>query len=252
MAPGGRPLWVLDQVRKDYPIALHGVSMSLGSKDPTPRDYLKKLKSLNKRIEPLWISDHLCWTGIHGNNSHDLWPLPYTNEAIQHLVEKIQRVQEALGRQIVIENLSTYVEFKFSEMTEWEFLAEVARRADCGILLDINNIFVSAHNHGFDPLRYIDHIPKERVFEIHLAGPSRKGNILVDTHDHPVTEECWSLYDYFLKNFGPRPTLLEWDGNIPEFPVLFEEAMKAKRKIEKYETQSTNDTRAVLATHPGT
>lgn len=233
MIPGGKPLRILNQVREHYPVALHGVSMSLGSNDPTPPSYLQKLKTLIDRIQPLWVSDHLCWTGIHGYNGHDLWPLPYTDEAVSHVAKKISEVQEYLGRQILIENLSTYVAFQHSEMTEWEFLKEVAERADCGILLDLNNIYVSAYNHQFDSHLYVDSIPAERVFEIHLAGPSRRGNILVDTHDHPVAPEAWELYEYFLNRSGPRPTLLEWDEHIPSFPVLYDEAMKAQHYLQK-------------------
>lgn len=231
MGEGGRPLWVLDRVREAYPISLHGVSMSLGSVDPLDKAYLHQLKKLIQRVDPLWVSDHLCWTGIHGYNGHDLWPLPYTEETLHHLVDKIGQVQEFLGRQIMVENLSSYVEFKASEMTEWEFLSAVAQEADCGILLDINNIYVSAHNHRFDGRTYLDHMPPERIFEIHLAGPSRRGDLLVDTHDHPVQEGAWDLYRYFIARAGERPTLLEWDDKIPEFPVLLLEAEKAREVL---------------------
>jgi uncharacterized protein (UPF0276 family) len=228
MIDGGRPLWVLDRIREGYPVALHGVSLSLGSIDPTPKNYLHKLKTLIQRVDPLWVSDHLCWTGVHGFNGHDLWPLPYTEESIAHLAQKIGEVQDYLGRQIMVENLSSYIEFKDSTLSEWDFLRGVAQEADCGILLDINNIYVSAHNHRFDARQYVDGIPPEKVFEIHLAGPSRRGDLLIDTHDHPVEEGAWQLYEYFLSRAGPRPTLLEWDDKIPEFPILMEEAGKAK------------------------
>ena len=237
LVPGGKPLWYLEQTRKHYPVALHGVSMSLGSADPTPLDYLRKLKELIQRIAPLWVSDHLCWAGIHGNYGHDLWPLPYTEETLAHVVEKIERVQNFLGRRILIENLSTYIEFKHSEMTEWDFLSEIAERADCGILLDINNIYVSAHNHGIDARAYLDRVPAARVREIHLAGPSQRGSMLVDTHDHPVVEEAWRLYDYFLAAKGPRPTLLEWDDKIPSFPELLAEAGKAGARLAALEQE---------------
>ena len=248
MIPGGKPLHVLDQVRKHYPISLHGVSMSLGSKDPLRQDYLQKLKALIDRVEPLWVSDHLCWTGVHGFNGHDLWPLPYTEESIEHIVEKIQRAQDFLGRQMMIENLSTYLEFQESEMSEWEFLREIVERADCGILCDINNIFVTAHNHGIDGKAYLDHLPKERIFEIHLAGPSERGDLLIDTHDHPVQPQAWELYEYFLSQAGPRPTLIEWDDNIPEFSVLWEEAQKAQGRID---AETRGNPEAILATHSG-
>jgi len=251
MAPGGKALWYLDQIREDYPLSLHGVSMSLGSKDSTPKPYLEKLRALIKRVKPLWVSDHLCWTGIHGKNGHDLWPLPYTGETLRHLVKKIKRVQESLGRQILIENLSTYIEFRHSEMPEWEFLRTVAEEANCGILLDINNIFVSAHNHGFDAKDYLDYIPPERVFEIHLAGPSVRDQMLVDSHDHPVRQEVWDLYEHWLKKSGSCPTLLEWDDKIPSFPRLYEEAMKAQDRMDRleliHEMESEKNSGAVLA-----
>jgi hypothetical protein len=254
MMAGGKPLRVLDQVKENYPLSLHGVSLSLGSIDPTPPDYLKKLKELIQRVDPLFVSDHLCWSGVSGNFGHDLWPLPYTEEAIRHVVRKIAEVQDYLKRPIMIENVSTYAEFSHSEMSEWEFLSEVACRADCGILLDINNIYVSAHNHGLDPYRYLEAMPDERVFEIHLAGPSPRGELLVDTHDHPVLPEVWKLYEYYLKKSGPRPTLLEWDEKIPAFPVLYEEAKKAETRIQALgsndELRSRNDSKIVLGAHP--
>ncbi len=254
MISGGRPLGYLDQIREHYPISLHGVSLSLGSMDPTPNDYLNKLSALIERTDPLWVSDHLCWTGVSGMNGHDLWPLPYTQEAMLHLADKISRVQDRLRRQILVENVSTYLEFRQSSMPEWEFLSAVAERADCGILLDINNIFVNAHNHGLDPQAYLRGIPAGRVREIHLAGPSARGNLLIDTHDHPVQPECWRLFDFFLQLGGPRPTLLEWDENIPEFPELHREALKAQERIDR--SRKTHGLRpkenpgTVLVPHP--
>jgi len=249
MVKGGRPLEVLEQVRKNYPIALHGVSMSIGSQDELNPEHLKNLKALVKRYEPFIVSDHLCWSSIGGNYGHDLWPIPYTEEAIQRVVQKIDQVQNELGRQFLIENVSTYVEFTQSEMTEWEFLSEVANRADCGILFDINNVYVSCHNHNLDPYEYMDAIPHKRVGQIHLAGPTERGEYLVDTHDHPVTPQVWEMYKYFIEKAGKRPTLLEWDDKIPEFQELQKESLKAQKILD--EITQTN-TRNLLATHPRT
>jgi uncharacterized protein (UPF0276 family) len=220
MAPGGRPLEVLERVRERYPIAFHGVSMSLGSSDPLNHEYLSDLARLARRFAPAWISDHLCWTGIGGHNLHDLLPLPYTEEALRQVASRIREVQEILQRPILIENVSSYLEFTSSTLSEWEFLAAVAEKADCGILLDINNIYVSAFNHRFDPFVYIDAIPVNRVAQFHLAGHSDHGAYLLDTHDHPVREEVWSLYEHAVRRFGEVSTLIEWDDNIPEFAEL--------------------------------
>jgi uncharacterized protein (UPF0276 family) len=232
MVAGGRPLQVLEKVREHYPIVLHGVSLSIGSTDPLNRDYLGRLALLARRFEPAWISDHLCWTGVGGRNLHDLMPLPYTEEALRHVAKRIRTVQEILERPILIENVSSYMEFIDSTLTEWEFLAAVAQEADCGILLDINNIFVNAFNHRFDPMTYIDMIPVERVVQFHMAGHSEHGSFLLDTHDHPVREEVWSLYDYALRRFGPVSTLVEWDDNIPEFATLAATAEEARRRAQ--------------------
>ncbi|MBI2339171.1 MAG: DUF692 domain-containing protein, partial [Deltaproteobacteria bacterium] len=186
MASGGRPLYVLDKVRERYPMVMHGVSMSLGSADPLNPDYLKKLKNLADRIRPAWISDHLCWTGVHGKNAHDLLPLPYTGECLKHLTNKIRQVQDFLEQPLVIENVSSYLEYSHSTFTEWDFLADLARESGCYLLVDINNIYVSAKNHGFDPMTYLRAIPKDRAVQFHLAGHSRKKTHLLDTHDHPV------------------------------------------------------------------
>jgi uncharacterized protein (UPF0276 family) len=195
MVAGGRPLEVLDRVRENYPIVLHGVSMSIGSTDALNRQYLGDLSQLARRFEPAWISDHLCWTGVGGHNLHDLIPLLYTDESLRHVVNRIHQVQEILKRPILIENVSSYMEFTTSTMSEWEFLSAVAEEADCGILLDINNIYVTAFNHRFDPWVYIDAIPVNRVAQFHLAGHSDHGMYLLDTHDHPVRDEVWSLYE---------------------------------------------------------
>jgi uncharacterized protein len=239
MVAGGRPLAVLERVRERYPIVLHGVSMSLGSTDEFNRDYLRDLARLARRFEPAWISDHLCWTGVGGHNLHDLIPLPYTDEALRHVAGRIRQVQEVLERRILIENVSSYMEFTLSTMSEWEFLAAVAEEADCGVLLDINNIYVSAFNHQFDPLVYIDAIPVNRVAQFHLAGHSDHGSYLLDTHDHPVCNEVWSLYEHAVHRFGRVSTLIEWDDNIPGFGELAATAGRARRRFasvqEKHE-----------------
>jgi hypothetical protein len=228
MAPGGRPLAVLEKVRRDVPVVLHGVSLSIGSTDPLSERYLAQLADLARRVEPAWISDHLCWGSHGGRYAHDLWPLPYTEEALRHVVARVGRVQEALGRQVLLENVSSYVAFRASEMPEWEFLAEVARRADCGILLDVNNVYVSARNHGFDPHAYLAGIPAERVGQLHLAGHSDKGRYLVDTHDHEVPAAVWDLYRETVRRLGPVSTLIEWDDHIPPLERLVEESRRAE------------------------
>ncbi len=227
MVPGGNPRRVLAAVREHYPVVLHGVSLSIGSTDPLDERYLDELAALARDVEPAWVSDHLCWGGAGGVNAHDLLPLPYTEEALAHVVSRVEHVQERLGRQILLENVSSYLTFAVSEMPEWEFLAEVARRADCGILLDVNNIVVSAHNHGFDPLVYLEGIPGDRVRQLHLAGHSELGELLLDTHDHAVPGGVWALYRAFLERFGPRPTLVEWDEHVPPFDEVLAEARLA-------------------------
>jgi uncharacterized protein (UPF0276 family) len=227
LVAGGRPLQVLSRVRADYPLVLHGVSLSIGSADPLAVDYLQNLRGLAERIEPAWISDHLCWTGVGGHTVHDLLPLPYSEEAIAHVVERVGRVQDVLGRRIALENVSSYLTYCDSAMPEWEFLAAVAARADCRILLDINNIFVSAFNHGFDAESYLAGIPVEPVVQFHLAGHSDHGAYLLDTHDHPVRDEVWSLYAAAVQRFGALPTLIEWDDRIPDFDSLHAEARRA-------------------------
>lgn len=232
MVPGGRPLHMLDRVRADYPLVMHGVSMSIGSADDLDLDYLRQLKGLAARIEPGWISDHLCWTGVGGHNAHDLLPLPYTEEALRHVAERIARVQDFLGRRIAIENVSSYMTFRHSHLSEWEFVAAVSEAADCGILLDVNNIFVSAFNHHFDALAYLDAVPRQRVWQFHLAGHSDFGSYLLDTHDHPIRPEVWALYEEACRRFGPVSTLIERDDNIPELPELLAEAEQARRLQE--------------------
>lgn len=228
LVAGGRPLQVLERVRADYPVVLHGVSLSIGSADPLDDDYLNQLDRLARRIEPVWVSDHLCWTGIGGRNAHDLLPLPYTEEALAHVVERVKRVQDRLGRRILLENVSTYLEMADAHMTEAEFVAAVAEGADCGLLLDVNNVFVSAFNHGFSAMEYLQAIPVDRVKQFHLAGHTDRGAFLHDTHDHPVCDAVWDLYRHAVGYFGPVPTLIEWDDRIPPFARLREEAERAR------------------------
>jgi uncharacterized protein (UPF0276 family) len=228
MVPGGRPLHALLRVRERWPVVLHGVSLSIGSTDPLDEVYLARLKTLADRVQPEWISDHLCWTGVSGINLHDLLPLPYTEEALSHVVGRVLRVQERLGRRILLENVSSYVTFAQSAVPEWEFLAEVARRADCLLLLDVNNVYVSAFNHEFDPLGYLDAIPGERVRQIHLAGHEDNGTHIIDTHDHPVIDPVWSLYAEAIRRFGPVATMIERDDRIPPLSELESELDRAR------------------------
>lgn len=223
MVRGGPALAHLDEIRADYPIVMHGVSMSLASTDPLDRDYLKELKALADRIEPAWVSDHVAWTGVHGLNMHDLLPVPYTRESLDHIVSRILEAQDALKRRLVIENASTYVTFAQSEMSEEEFIREMAERADCLLLLDVNNVFVSSFNHGFDPRAFIDAIPAERVVQFHMAGHSDNGTHRVDTHDQPVCDEVWALYDYARRRCGDVSVMIERDANFPPFAELLAE-----------------------------
>ncbi len=228
LVPGGRPLRYLERLRAHYPIVLHGVSMSIGSIDPLDLDYLERVRALASRIEASWISDHLCWTGIGGTNLHDLLPLPYTEEALRHVARRVDEVQHRLQRRVVLENVSSYLTYRDSEMSEWEFLKELAERADCLLLLDINNVYVSARNHGFDPHVYLAHIPADRVQQFHLAGHRNCGTHLIDTHDEPVCEEVWSLYGHALNRFGKVSTMIERDDNIPKLDVLLAELQRAR------------------------
>lgn len=249
MVRGGRPLHVLERIRERYPIVLHGVSLSIGSSDPLSKDYLRQLNELARRVEPAWVSDHLCWTGVGGHNLHDLLPLPYTEEAVAHVVERVRRVQDVLGRRILLENVSTYFEYRHATMPEWEFLSAVAERADCGILLDVNNIFVSAFNHGFSAMDYIHAVPVERVHQFHLAGHSDRGAFLHDTHDHPVADAVWELYAAAVRRFGRVSTLIEWDDHIPPLAELCAEAKRAQRIFERvhdHGAQSGRDAAAPL------
>lgn len=228
MIPGGRPLDFLDKIRAHYPMVMHGVSLSIGSTTAFNQDYLRDLKKLANRIEPAWISDHLCWTGVHGQNSHDLLPLPYTEETVKHVVERIKIVQDFLGRQILIENVSSYASYVDSTMTEWAFINEIANQADCLLLLDVNNIYVSSYNHNFDPKAFIDGIPTKRVQQIHLAGHQNNGDYIIDTHDAPVIDPVWDLYSYAISRFGVVSTMIERDDHIPALEVLVDELSIAR------------------------
>lgn len=228
LVPGGKPLYYLDAIRAIYPIVMHGVSLSIGSTAPLNWDYLKHVKELADRVKPQWISDHLCWTGIDGLNLHDLLPLPYTEEAIAHTVARIVQVQDYLDRQILIENVSTYLSYEQSEMPEWTFLVEIAKRADCFILLDVNNVYVSSVNHEFNPNDYLDALPKERLLQIHLAGHSDHGDYIIDTHSAPIPPSVWQLYAETLKRFGKISTLIERDEAIPPLADLMQELDRAR------------------------
>jgi uncharacterized protein (UPF0276 family) len=228
MVPGGAPLWHLDRIRRDFPMVMHGVSLNIGGTEPLRLDYLRDLKALAHRVQPAWISDHLCWTGTKGANMHDLLPLPYTEETLLHVCERIQRVQDFLGRRLVIENPSTYVAFAANQMPEWEFVGAMLQRADCELLLDVNNVYVSSVNHGFDPRHYIDSIPAARVRQIHLAGHEAHDGYLIDTHDHPVCDAVWQLYAYTSQRCGSVPTMIERDDNIPALNELLDELDHAR------------------------
>ena len=229
---GGQPLKYLARFREDYPISTHGVGLSLGSTDPLDRDHLKKLKRLVDMIDPVLVSEHLCWVSVNGRFLNDLLPLPYTHESLAHVVRRVGEVQEFLKRPILIENVSSYLEFVDSTIPEWEFVREVASRAGCQILLDVNNIYVNAINHDFDPLTYVDAIVAGSVGEIHLAGFEDTGEVLIDTHGTTVCDEVWRLYQHAIQRFGNVPTLIEWDTDIPALSVLLGEAEKADRILE--------------------
>jgi uncharacterized protein (UPF0276 family) len=225
---GGRPLRVLDRVVERYPVALHGVSLSIGSTDPLDRAYLHKLKALAGRTRARWVSDHLCWTGVLGKNTHDLLPLPYDTATLRHVTRRVKQVQDALERPLVLENPSTYLAFASSTMPEWEFLARLCEAADCGLLLDVNNVYVSGFNHGFDPRQYVDAIPADRVVQVHLAGHTNHGTHILDTHDGPAIDAVWDLYARLCARTGPVSTLFEWDASIPPLAEVRAEAEKAR------------------------
>jgi uncharacterized protein (UPF0276 family) len=227
MAEGGRPIAVLEKVRRDMPVVLHGVSLSIGSVDPLSGSYLAGLKGLVARIDPALVTDHLCWGTHRGRYVHDLLPLPYTEESLAHVASRVAAVQEFLGRRILLENPSSYVAFRDSTMTEWEFLSALCRQADCGILLDVNNVYVSARNLGFDPIAYLDGIDAGRVGQFHLAGHRDEGRYLLDTHDEPVPPAVWDLYREALRRFGRVPSLVEWDDHIPPLDEVVAQSRRA-------------------------
>ncbi|HZR28437.1 MAG TPA: DUF692 domain-containing protein [Terriglobales bacterium] len=231
MVDGGRPLQVLDQILEQYRVVQHGVSMYFGSAEPLNREHLTRLKTLVKRTKTPWLTDHLCWGSVDGRYSHDLLPMPYTFEAARRTAQKIREVRDFLEVPIAVENVSSYAEFHVSEMTEWEFLNEVVEDADCGILLDVNNIYVSSQNHSFNPLDYVNNVPHERVAQIHIAGHSKYRKYILDTHDHPVIDPVWELYARAIELAGPTATLLEWDDRIPSFDEVHNEALKAAQYV---------------------
>jgi len=232
LVDGGNPLYHLDRICELYPVALHGVSLSIGSTDPINFEYLAKLKQLMQRVQAMWVSDHLCWTGVNGVNLHDLMPLPQNEETVLHVAERVKRVQDYLGCQILLENVSSYVKYKASTMTEWEFLSEVVRRADCLILLDINNIYVNAFNHGFNPMDFINGVPVNRVKQFHLAGHTYCKTHIIDTHDDKVIPTVWELYHKALERFGAVATLIERDANIPSIDEMLSELNQAREIYE--------------------
>lgn len=234
MIDGGKPLYFLDKIRQDYPMVMHGVSMSVGSTDPLNFDYLKQLKKLIERVEPMWFSDHLCWTGVDHKNMHDLLPMPYTEAAVNHFADRISEVQDFMGRQMLIENLSSYITYTSDAMTEWEFLTAVSEKADCYILLDVNNIYVSSYNHHFDAMEYLQGVPAERVWQHHLAGHQNTGNLIIDTHDEPVIDPVWELYEKTAQLLGPVSTMIERDANIPPLAEVIDELNQARAIAQPY------------------
>ena len=233
LVPGGKPLYNLMQVRERFPVAMHGVSLSIGSTSPLDLEYLAQVKALASHVDPEWISDHLCWTGVSGKNLHDLLPLPYTEEAVTHVASRVRTVQDILGRRILLENVSSYITFRDSRMTEWEFLRAIAEESDCLLLLDVNNIYVSSVNHGFDPLTYLNAVPVDRVQQIHLAGHEDHGDYLIDTHDQPVPQAVWDLYAAAVRRFGRVSTMIERDANIPPLAVMEAELHEARMLAER-------------------
>ncbi len=230
-----KALLSLEKIRAQTSVALHGVSLNIGSADPVDMNYLKRLKELKKRIQPILISDHLCWTGVQNENLHDLLPVPFTNKTLKFISDKIKKVQDFLGERIALENVSSYIEYTFSEMTEWEFLAELAEKSDCGLLLDVNNVYVSSQNHNFNPHRFLLTLPKNKIAQIHLAGHTIKDGYLVDTHNAPICDEVWNLFEWSVQNLGLYSTMVERDSNIPEWSELELEVMKIEAIRKKHE-----------------
>ena len=228
MVEGGQPLHMLDRICERYPVVMHGVSLSIASTAPLDLDYLAALKKLAARVNPKWISDHLCWTGVHGVNLHDLLPIPYTEEALNHVVGRVGQVQDILGRRLTLENVSSYITYGQSEMTEWEFVSKVARRADCWLLFDVNNVYVSAFNHGFSTDDFLHGVPRDRVVQFHVAGHSHEESHIIDTHDHPVCDEVWDFYREAVTHFGPVSTMIERDDNIPPLAEVVTELDHAR------------------------
>jgi uncharacterized protein (UPF0276 family) len=233
MQTAGRPLYFLDAVAERYPVVMHGVSLSIGSTDPLDREYLSDLRALRDRTRARWVSDHLCWTGVAGTNTHDLLPLPYTEETLRHVAGRVREVQDFLGAPLALENPSTYVEYAGETMREWDFLARLAEEADCAILLDVNNVFVSAYNHGFDPQTYLDAVPFDRVVQLHVAGHTHHGTHIIDSHIGPVIDEVWRLLSAAYARTGGASVLLEWDAEIPSFEETHAEALRARQFIER-------------------
>jgi uncharacterized protein (UPF0276 family) len=234
LVPGGKPLYFLDALRQDYPMAMHGVALNIGSSDELDWDYLTSIKQLANRVEPAIISDHLCWTGVNAHRIHDLLPLPYNDETIRHVASRIAQVQDFLGRELVVENLSSYLQAQ-APLKEWEFVSAIAQEAQCGLLVDINNIYVSSENHGFDPLQYVNALPSDRIRQIHLAGHIDDGMYCIDTHDQPICNDVWNLYAYAVQRWGSIPTMIERDDNIPPLEELLLELHQANRILQKQE-----------------
>ncbi|MHC2069526.1 MNIO family bufferin maturase [Bremerella sp. T1] len=248
----GRPRYVLDQIAERYPIVMHGVSLSIGSTDPLDFDYLKKLKTLSTAIDAKWISDHVCWTGVAGKNTHDLLPIPYNEETLQHVASRVRQVQDFLEQPLILEDPSSYVTFAASTMHEWEFLSALTEETGCGLLLDVNNVYVSAINHDFDPAEYIENLPWESIVQFHLAGHTNMGDYCIDTHDGQVIDPVWQLYRLAHQRTGGVSTLLEWDANIPDFATMHAEVLKAKKFIagESISVESPSQETATTVPHP--
>jgi uncharacterized protein (UPF0276 family) len=251
----GRPRYVLEQIAARYPIVMHGVSLSIGSTDPLDFEYLKRLRDLARTVKPKWISDHLCWTGVAGRNTHDLLPIPFNRQTLKHVIERVRIVSDFLERPLVLENPSSYVTFRSSTMDEWTFMREMAEEADCGLLLDVNNVYVSSFNHDMDPLEFVENLPHRRIVQFHLAGHSNYTTHLIDTHDHAVCDPVWELYRLAHKLTGGVSTLLEWDASIPPFEVVRDEVKKAKDfmtdRLPGYrESISISEDRREKAPHP--
>ncbi len=254
MDSGGRPRYVLDQIAERYDVVMHGVSLSIGSTDPLDREYLRKLKRLADSVDARWISDHVCWTGVAGRNAHDLLPIPFTEQSLRHVIERIRVVQDFLERPLVLENPSSYVTFADSRMPEWEFLTRMAEDADCGLLLDVNNVYVSARNHDLDAKQFIRSVPHARIVQFHLAGHTDCGTHVIDTHDDHVIDPVWELYSLAHRLTGGASTLLEWDANIPDFSVLHAEVLKARDciggQLEKSSTVARSREERATVPHP--